>query len=300
MFKFISGFMLVALLGLSQAASAGAIKDSWYAGFSDSGNKTLASGFSEVTGYDVVFSQGITGNYSQGLADLGRISDASSFSSAMSAVQIGELRGFASSSGVKGEVGSFASFDNGWRDFLTVSGGTGRAKLTIFGHFDGRLTGEHDFLKSKTSAFGTIASNEAGASFVNLYGDVVQSTGCDSAQCNVSIDGSLVRLDYQINIDFEYGEDILLASIGGGFADTGSLGGSSLLDFTATSKVDYFVLPDGAQLHSAGLGDMVFSDGVWRYAATAVAVPEPASWGLLAAGLVLLSWRRPLRNKLIN
>jgi MYXO-CTERM domain-containing protein len=266
-------------------AAAGAVKDAWYAGYSDFGNRSLV-GFSEVTA-TTYSTSGPPDVHFADQSGLGSLSVSSADSAAMSSAQIGELRGFASSSGTPGGPGSFGNFDNGWRDFVTITGGAGIASLTIVGHFDGSLSGEHDYLASSTFAASSLASGSVGGSFVDLYGAVTQSgESCGGGSCVAQIDGARARMDFSLTIQFEYGSEVLIASVASGFADTGSLGGASTLDFLSTSKLDYLVAPEGALLTSAYSGPMAFENGRWQYVATPV--PESQSLGLMLAGLSVL------------
>lgn len=55
----------------------------------------------------------------------------------------------------------------------------------------------------------------------------------------------------------------------------------------SSSRISSIELPAGATLRAAS-NRVVFDDGVWVYSDTPVPppVPEPATWGLMLAGLV--------------
>ncbi len=273
----------IATVVAAHAASAGPVKDDWYANYSDYSNRTLV-GFVEATATTNNFQAPPDARVADAAA-LGAVGATTGAATGFASSQLGELRGSAQSTGLKDQYGSLATFDMGWRDFLTISGGTGTDSLTLVGHFDGSLAGESDYLAGTAFVSTGLVSGQVGASFVNLYQSVAPSGfNCAIGTCSVGTDGAKARFDFSITVTFAYGTDVLVASTASGFAETGSLAGPSVLDFLSTSKLDYIVAPDGATVVSAVGGPLAFDGARWVY--VAAPVPEPQALALMLGGLV--------------
>lgn len=278
----------LAVIVISQSVLAGTAKDLWNQGAFDYAN-TSAMAYSDVSTIGPDFADG--GGYVIREADqwgVGTASVSSASATSSSESQFGLLKGFASTNAF-GDYGE-AHFENGFRDALTVTGGTGVGTLQISGHADGLLSGKQSYFAVSSLLQNSAGSTLLGMAFLNSDGAIVPSgTDCVGAgTCAITVNGEFARIDFTISLTFEYGVHNLLISQTNGFASTGSDNLPSEVNFLSTSTIDAVVVPDGAILTSAA-GPMLFQDGAWHYVQPTV-VPEPETYALMLFGLAGVVW----------
>lgn len=189
----------------------------------------------------------------------------------------GVSRGFAeavapSTPGVRwSSISGNATFDTGWKDVLTITGGTGKGTLAVSGHFDGYVEG---FSQADFSMYvGNSASNSGITYYVRSNsGSLSTCRNCTSTFVD-GAPGEVSRVDFTLTREFTYGSPVNMYAILSGTAseDHGKYG---LVDMSSTAMLDSLVLPQGAMVSTAS-GELELQDGVYRYIATSV--PEPAS-----------------------
>jgi hypothetical protein len=286
---------IVALVSFLVAgnAMAGDARDQWHA------TAYTTTNLNSMAYSDVFISQYDAPNTIDEHWGAGTVSVASSLASVASDVTYGRIRAFVSADegNANGNAGgSYASFENGWRDVLSVTGGVGTGTLAITGHADGRLSGFGAnmiiglFVGSVGSA-GNLGS--FGEYTHSAYGDfklresvIYEELVCGSGRsvCSSSIVGDLLRFDFTLTIPFEYGGKVVLVQFNMGDAGADPGFSPSVIDFLSTATVDSVVGPPGSSI-SGSAGELVFMDGAWRYAA---AVPEPSVHVLIVCGLLLV------------
>ena len=201
---------------------------------------------------------------------------------------------------LRSEAAATADASGGFRDVWTFGGGTGTGTLEVRGFIDASVGGEglsrintHGTL-STTGSFGRGDASFA-ASFVGPEGRIVADTRCGAAfnsSCQTGVAQGTAQLLWSLSIPFEYGGRA--SFVQRLFTGTESVNPKPLGLLDVQAFITGIVLPEGATLTAAS-HRVVFSDGAWVYADRPVTppVPEPATWGLMLAGLAVLLGARP-------
>lgn len=200
-----------------------------------------------------------------------------------------------------------ATSDSTWYDRATITGGIGvgtaRFSIHINGTVDvGAFPGAAGYVLSVSSLHPFEGSSVAASwsLLASPYNDISYANGF--SQTLTPGVGQAIDVTLSGTFDFTYGEvfyvlgslhsiaadlSFLLSSCSPNCLPNSSLEGSgaTTLDFSNSARLVSIVLPEGATAS--------FASGA-TYNVTAV--PEPAEWAMLLAGLGLISWRARCRS----
>lgn len=198
--------------------------------------------------------------------------------------------------------GASAEFSGAFRDFWTFSGGTGTGTLVVRGFSSGNLGGDQinrSAQEATLTSTGSFGSQDASFALTFTGGDdrIDVDSRCGAgfgSSCEVHASGGLAQAMWSVTLPFEYGGSASFVSRLATSMATDVAGPSIFGLMHADSSITSIELPAGATLRAAS-NRVVFENGVWVYTDTPVPppVPEPATWGLMLAGLVgLIGLRR--------
>lgn len=215
----------------------------------------------------------------------------SGFSETIGEISFGRID--ISSHAMGGEVTASTDTRGAFRDVWTIGGRTGTGTLVVRGVIDGTTAGNFGVIQTNAT-LATIGSSgldaAAGVSLVGLNGNFGLAFDCReefNSSCEGSVAPGTAQALWSLTVSFQYGDSLSFAQRM--VTGTGSNSAEPPSQVGVHTEVNGIVLPAGATLTAAS-NQVVFEDGVWVYSDSPVPppIPEPATWGLMLAGLAAL------------